>query len=218
LKTILNPTPLKGVLVFVLLAAGCGAGSPKEAETPAPGSALKLRHQIMFSRGDDVQVFEGYMIIQGDQFIVKAFAGPGVDLFTVARSRGRSAQTLHIASLTDRIDIARVGEDIARVYLPGCVPSGARAKPGKKTCIFFGEPLTETYGQAGELARRRFPDAHGMGLTVTYDEYATAAESRLPRRITIEWGGSSNEMVIRLVAAETVAHFPDDAIEELLDH
>jgi hypothetical protein len=53
---------------------------------------------------------------------------------------------------------------------------------------------------------------------VTYDGYSTAAARRLPHRISLEWGGSSNKMVIRLVAAETVARFPGDVIEKLLDH
>ena len=133
----------------VLLA--CGAAlTPKENRADGPGEpALKMRHQILFSHGGDVQVFEGYMILADDAFIVRAFAGPGVDLFTVARSGDRHRSTLHIPALKDRIDIEKVGDDIARVYLSGCKPppGAADQTPASpksvRHCRFFGEPLTE---------------------------------------------------------------------------
>jgi hypothetical protein len=204
------------ILPLIAVVLGCGGSPPPEMSTPPGGEpTLRMRHQILFSRGEDVQVFEGYMLSRGDAFIVKAFAGPGVDLFTVVRDGSRKNATLHIASLSDRIDIARVGEDIGRVYLNGCeAPDPPPA--GERSCRFYGEPLVEVRDADGRLTSRRFPEAHGIGLNVTYEDYSPYGDRLLPKRITLTWGTSSNRMIIRLVEATTTDVFPADELERAL--
>jgi hypothetical protein len=62
--------------------------------------------------------------------------------------------------------------------------------------------MTESFDADGRLTERRFPQAHGTGLTVTYAEFAALAGAQRARRITLKWGVSRNGMVIRLVACE----------------
>jgi hypothetical protein len=159
-----------------------------------------MRHQISFAQGDDVQVFDGYMLLAGERLLVKAFAGPGVDLFTVVRNGAAHGERLHIAGLADRIDMVKVGADIARVYLGGCAKPAAGAS--EATCDYYGEPMIERFDAGGRLIERSFPQAHGIGLTVTYAELEPFACGERSRHITLKWGGSKNEMVIRLVACE----------------
>jgi len=194
---------LSALVVLGLLAASCGARAPGADRAAAAGGRLeaqRMRHQISFAQGEEVQVFDGYMLLAGERLLVKAFAGPGVDLFTTVRDGAAHAETLHLAGLADRIDMAKVGADIARVYLGGCPRSGPG--PGEATCAFYGEPMTESFDAGGRLVRRRFPEAHGIGLVVTYAEFAPSPCGELARSIELRWGGSGNEMVIRLAACE----------------
>lgn len=218
--------------LFGLLAA-CGGHVPSTDSASSSDGTLRLRHQILFSHGDDVQVFEGYMLLAKDAFLVKAFAGPGVDLFTVVRHGARRKETLHISSLADRIDIQQVGGDIGRVYLSGC-PADAERKPGGETdrttqsvsCSFYGEPLIEVFDPAGRLISRRFPEAHGVGLAVAYDEFETHAGETLPSSITLTWGAADGtdpgtdapqtRMVIRLVDVERPTSSAMDIIDAAL--
>jgi hypothetical protein len=54
------------------------------------------------------------------------------------------------------------------------------------------------------LVARSFPQAHGIGLDVTYDDFAPFACGERARRIALRWGGSRNEMVIRFVACDRI--------------
>ncbi len=210
---------LRALMVVGAMTTACVA-PPRTLEdaTHPPQPALKMRHQILFSTKKDDHVFEGYMLLSGDTFLVTAFAGPGVDLFTIARSGSRETAFLHISSLADRIDIEKVAADIKRTYLPGCAasvqtPSGAA---GRRTCDFFGEPLVESTGEDGRLLSREFPAAHDIGLTVTYEDYITLEGYLVPRQITLRWGASENRMVIRLIALEALAALPRNKIERVL--
>lgn len=191
------------VLLTLLLsctALGCSAAAPSgggPATTTA--GAVRLRHQIMVRYGERAEVFEGYMVLRGDAFFVRAFAGPGVDLFTVVRDGAEQRQALHIAGLADRIDLAAVGADIARAYLGGCA---APAPGGSVACELYGEPLDERYDAAGRVVERRFPDAHGIGVTVAYREHRRWGERELAGRITLQWGDGANSMVIVLLDVE----------------
>ena len=201
------------ILASMLLAAvACGpvTGRPVErqdAGVDAPG--LKLRHQIMIRYDDQLQVFEGFMILRGDAFVVRAFAGPGIDLFTVRRDGPRHVEQAHVPGLESRLDLAAVGADIARVYLPGCT---APKTGGERACAFGDEPLTEELDAEGRLVGRRFPAAHGIGVKVRYEEFETLAGLELARKITLSWGASANEMVIRLLSAERVEDIDADLL------
>ena len=190
------------LVAATVCAVACGSRAPCVPEADGAGGglpAVKMRHQISFAQGDDVQVFDGYMLLAGERLLVKAFAGPGVDLFTVVRDGAAHGERLHIKGLADRMDMAKVGADIARVYLGGCPhPAGA----AEATCAFYDEPMIESFDDGGRLVGRSFPQAHGIGLTVTYAEFAPFDCGERARRIVLRWGGSANEMVIRLVACE----------------
>ena len=140
------------------------------------------------------------MVLFDDAFYVKAFAGPGVELFTVARDKERRADVLHIEGLADRIDIKRVGSDIHRVYLVTCPKPHPAASPQR--CTVNGEPLEERYDDRGHVVKRVFPSAHGIGLTVTYEDYAEMAGRTLPKKITLHWGNKKNKMMIVMLSAE----------------
>jgi hypothetical protein len=188
------------LIAVAFAVAACGARAPEELSAGRGAvSALKMRHQISFRYGDDVQVFDGYMLLSEERLLVRAFAGPGVDLFTVVRDGAAHREELHIASLADRIDMAAVGADIARVYLGGC---GAPSGGGEASCAFYGEPMIEVRDAASRLEERRFPEAHGVGLTVTYRDFTACAGSERAGDISLRWGGSANEMTIHLVACE----------------
>jgi hypothetical protein len=202
-------------LVAVVCAVACGPRTPcvsGSGDVPGALPAIKMRHQISFTRGEDVQVFDGYMLLAGERLLVKAFAGPGVDLFTVVRDGAAHDERLHIAGLADRIDMEKVGGDIARVYLGGC-PRG-EGGAAEATCDFYGEPMIENLDAAGRLISRRFPEAHGIGLDVTYDDFAPFACGERARRVTMRWGMSGNEMAIHLVACEILDKV-DPAIFEI---
>jgi hypothetical protein len=186
--------------------AGCGGSTaaPEHPSADSAATAIRLRHQVMVRYGEQVQVFEGYMILRGQALLVKAFAGPGIDLFTVRRDGAKHGEEAHVPGLEERLDLAAVGADIARAYLPGC-----SATPGEQSaqCTFFGEPLSETYDTAGRTISRRFPEAHGIGMTVDYEDYAVRAGRPLASRVVLSWGESGNEMVIRLLDAEELVDF-----------
>lgn len=203
------------LLVAVLCAVACGPRAPRvtgSGDVPGALPAIKMRHQISFTRGEDVQVFDGYMLLAGERLLVKAFAGPGVDLFTVVRDGAAHDERLHIAGLADRIDMEKVGGDIARVYLGGCAKPAAGVF--EATCDFYGEPMIESLDAAGRLISRRFPRAHGIGLDVAYEDFAPFACGERARRVTMRWGTSGNEMAIHLVACESLDKV-DPAIFEI---
>lgn len=190
---------------LALALIGCGPGAPVPATAPTDASpAIRLRHQIMVRYDEQAQVFEGYMIHVGEAFLVKAFAGPGIDLFTVRRDGPRHAEEAHVPGLADRLDLERVGSDIARAYLSGCEPP---AGAGEVECSFYGEPLSERYDERGHLLERSFPEAHGIGLQVSYAEYSERAGRELAGSITLRWGESGNEMLIRLLDARVLEEF-----------
>jgi len=193
------------LVVFAFALAGCGPAVPTpEGPADADGEVLRLRHQILVRYGGEAQVFEGYMILAGEQFLVKAFAGPGIDLFTIVRDGPRHSEEAHVPGLADELDLERVGHDIARAYLGGCEPvvGGVSA-----ACSFYGEPLRERYDDRGRLASREFPEAHGIGLSVSYDDYSRRGGRELAGAITLRWGGSGNEMVIRLLDVQVLEGF-----------
>ncbi len=188
-------------LALMTLIISCGAGNQRQNTTTNSVTAVKMRHQILFSRPDEQHVFEGYMIFTGEALLVKAFAGPGVDLFTVVREGAHRFEELHIPALADKIDITAVAADIARAYLGGCEGSYTG---GETSCDFFGEPMIETYDQTGHRARRRFPKAHGIGLLIEYKDFKEFSGQDRASRITLVWGESPNRMVILLVALENL--------------
>ena len=101
-------------------------------------------------------------------------------------------------ALEGRLDLAAVGEDIARVYFTGCAPS-----PGETVrCRMLGEPVVEEYREDGVLLRRTFPEAHGIGVVVTMSGYALRKGELRPDKIVIEWGEGGNRMVIKLLTVE----------------
>ncbi len=196
------------IVSLSVLAAACGPARTPEAPARSMSSAARMQHQILFSRPDQDHVFEGYMILADDALLVKAFAGPGIDLFTVVRDGASHFEELHIPGLADRIDIGAVSADIARVYLGGCErPTAA----GEARCDFFGEEMTEVFDADGRLTARRFPQAHDIGVTVHYEEYEIFSGRAEPQKITLVWGTSPNRMVIRLVAFELL----DDVDREI---
>ncbi len=194
-------------LVFVALATAC-AGAPKKVQPGDPGEmAMKMRHQILFRFGEEAHVFEGYMILKKEAFFVKAFAGPGVDLFTLVRDGAWHREELHIGSLKDRIDLRLVSESIAKVYLGGC---GGNGPPGETTCDFYGETMLETHGSGGALVRREFSSEQEGSLVIRYQEFHSCSGHSLPKQIALTWEKGNISMVIRLVACETLSHLEPD--------
>ncbi len=205
---------MKGCLtILVLLCAACGpaaGGRPVDTVEGSPISvdaSVKMRHQIMVQYGDEVQVFEGYMIRGGDAFLVRAFAGPGVDLFTVARDGKRHREEAYISALEERLDLEAVSMDIARAYLGGCERDGAKAE-----CTFLGEPMIEEFDERGRLVARRFPEAHGIGMRIVYEEYKDYLDGQAPWKIVLEWGEGKNRMVIKLLSVEAF----DGSVDEVV--
>jgi hypothetical protein len=196
-------------LLAMLSLAGCGApaapaGTGHPAAAGAPRAGLKLRHQILARYGGEEQVFEGYMILAGDSLVVRAFAGPGIDLFTVIRRGAEHEERAHVPGLADRIDLAAVGADIARCYLAGCPRPGGEAGAGPAACAFYGEPLFEERDGDGRLESRVFPEAHGIGLRVRYSGYRDFGGRELAGRISLEWGSGASSLVIVLSEAAVV--------------
>lgn len=214
--------PLIFSIPLLWLVGACGSGKIDIVENS--GSAgdtsqhgLKMRHQILFKNGDDSQVFEGYMILSGAAFVVKAFAGPGVDLFTIARHKDRHKETLHISALSDRLDVAKIGADIFRVYMEGCLISDD-AKPSEAHCLLHGQRVSESYDAKQRLIERRFPDAHGIGLNVRYLNYRTIAGRLLPMRMELRWGERTDRlMIIHTASAEQIADFDIYLIDDFLN-
>lgn len=200
---------LKVSYLLLPLMTACGAAvSSLPSDTSSDDSAMenvKMQHQILFQNKEDSQVFEGVMIRRTDGYIVQAFAGPGVDLFTVARSGERHKETLHIQSLAARIDVSKIGEDIFCIYMKGCVSGEAPAATQNKavSCVQQGRRMTEHFDADGRLTARRFPDAHGIGLFIQYDDYRSFSGRSLPVRIVLRWGNSERSLTIHTVSAET---------------
>ncbi len=193
---------IQSMVVMAIVFAACGSARHSKEPLSIKPRPVKMRHQILFVQDDDEHVFEGYLILADDALLVKAFAGPGIDLFTIARDSATHFEQLHIPSLADRIDIKAVSEDIARVYLGGCnKPTG----PREVSCDFFGEKMVEVYDTKIRLTKRQFPDAHGIGLEIHYEEYQIHSGRAQPKRITLSWGTSKNRMVILLVDFELLS-------------
>jgi predicted exporter len=199
LPAISREIPAAALVASAVLLLGCGARPITVEQAEPRPEPVKMRHQIMFSQGEETHVFEGYMILAGDSFVVKAFAGPGVDLFTVVRSGAKHREELHIPSLKDRIDVSAVSEDIARVYLGGCKKPRS---PCEAQCDFYGEGMIEVTDAHGRLTERRFPEAHGIGMTIRYEEYTDYSGRLEPAKISLAWGKSTNLMVIRLLTLD----------------
>ena len=188
-------------LLALLLPTACvpaGSRPARPAGRSTEERAVKMRHQILFSSPTRKDVFEGFMVLFEDAFYVKAFAGPGVELFTIARDRDRRVDILHIEGLEEQIDIKRVGDDIHRVYLEGCGP----VEPASvSSCTVDNESIEERFDAQGNLIQRTFPAAHGIGLTVTYSGYKDWDGRSLPKKTTLEWGGGGRrEMVIVMLS------------------
>ncbi len=198
------------VCLLVLLLAGCGPRPATPRRISADSPAVKMRHQIMFLSGGETHIFEGFMIRQGEALLVKGFAGPGVDLFTIVRNGKQHRETLHFESLAERIDVHAIGSDIARVYLGGC----PRQNSPSERCELLGEPMVERFDGQGRLVERFFPEAHGIGLTVRYAEYAEYGGHLQPSRITLSWGKSANQMIIKLLSWEIASDW-DPALFDL---
>ena len=194
-------------VLVTALATACG-GTKKPVETGDPEKpAIKMRHQILFRFGEETHVFEGYMIHRDEAFYVKAFAGPGVDLFTVARDGERHRHQLHLSGLEDKIDLGLVEKSIARVYLPGC---GAEPGIRQARCRLLGEPLEERYHADGTIAERRFEGTtDGPGpLVIRFEEYGMCATHPMARRIELSWQKADIRMVIQLVECEATEALP----------
>jgi hypothetical protein len=190
-------------LLLAVLAVAC-AGSPKKAPSGDSGEqALRMRHQILFRFGEEEHVFEGYMILKKGAFFVKAFAGPGVDLFTLVREGAWHREELHLAALKDKIDLNLVSASIAKVYLGGC----PGAKPGgEAACDFYGEEVVESYGAKGELVTRRFSSAEQGALVIRYREFDSCPGRSMAKKIVLTWQKGEITMVIRLVACDLQSH------------
>ncbi|MDD5307530.1 MAG: hypothetical protein PHU25_09455 [Deltaproteobacteria bacterium] len=202
--------PSFALLVAVVTLACCGTSAPKMHGRSAANVGWRMRHQILYSRDGQDQVFDGYMIRAGDAFLVKAFAGPGVELFTVVRNGEAHREELHIPGLQGKIDMAAVGEDIALVYQGGCArPRGA----GSAECSLLGESMVETYDATGDLVERRFPKAHGIGLAISYEDYGERSGARLAGKVTLRWGEGKSTMVIRLLSNEPMPDFDRRLLE-----
>jgi hypothetical protein len=190
------------LLTAAIVCSGCGAADPDlENADPRAGraEAIKLRHQILARYGDQEQVFEGYLVLRGDALFVRAFAGPGIDLFTIRRNGARHEERAHVPGLERRVDLEKVGADIARCHYGGCAGG-----PGETRCDFYGEPLIETRDQRGRLLERSFPRAHGTGLVVRYEEPRLVGGREVARRTTLSWGDGSNELLIVMLESEVL--------------
>ena len=187
-----------GICLAILGSSGCGTTHCPATQLPSEDSAnaVRMRHQILFQNHDDAHVFEGYMLLDNESLYVTAFAGPGVDLFTTARGPLGQCGILHIKSLAKSMDVAAIGDNIARVYLGGC-PHETRTP--EATCDFNGEILNETYDPSHHLVKRVFPTAHGVGLTIEYMDFKEFPQGDAPQKITLTWGAGENKMVIRLL-------------------
>ncbi len=203
------------ILFFFLVS--CGVQKPKtiqEIQSSDADLTLKMQHQIMYRNGNDTQVFEGYMIQKKDAYIVKAFAGPGVDLFTIARKAERRKDTLDLKMLANKLDVSKIGDDILRIFMDGC-PFSAKTKE-TTACIVTAQKIIEKRDQEGRLTERRFPDAHTIGLNITYKDYSSFKNIALPAQIELQWGDGTRQMIIRTVSAETSVTNDDNWIEKFL--
>lgn len=171
---------------------GCGGQAPSSASPVSPVDILEQQHQILFVNGQEQQVFDGYMVQAGDSLMVRAFAGPGVDLFTVVRTPTQATQQAHVPGLAERVDMVQVGDDISRVYRSGC----RGAAGAVTTCEAGGERLVETLDDQGRLASRSFPTVHSTGLSISYTQHERLCGRIIPRRITLAWGQGERHMVI----------------------
>lgn len=194
----------------IALLWGCAGASPGVQTTQTEPRAMKMRHQILFSHSGEDHVFEGYLLVHGSALLVKAFAGPGVDLFTVVRNGKQHREELHLQGLEKKMDLVAVGADIARVYLGGC---GGGGQGDQVTCDFFGEQMVEIYGANNRLTARRFPEAYRVGLHIQYSQYTSKSGRMVPQKITLTWGDGDTRMEIRLLSFEVL----DDVDPTLFD-
>ncbi len=203
------------------LIVSCGAPAPRTSPpvtaAPVAASPLKMQHQILFRNGADEHVFDGVMLLFDNAYIVKAFAGPGVDLFTVARSGDRHRETLHLKALAGRMDVSKIGEDIFFIYTKGCVASHSGGGTGTADCLCAGQRLEETFDASGRTMKRVFPDAHGIGLTIRYEDYRSMAGRMMPGTVVLEWGGDAGRsLVIKTASAEAASPEDEETVEDFL--
>ncbi|MCP4199265.1 MAG: hypothetical protein GY762_19135 [Proteobacteria bacterium] len=200
---IINQAVMVPALLLSVFVVAC-AGTLKKAPAGDPGEqVMKMRHQILFRYGEEEHVFEGYMILKKGAFFVKAFAGPGVNLFTLVREGTWHREELHIGSLKGKIDLDLVSASIAKVYLGRC----AGAAPDSETaCDFYGEKMVETYGDEGELVTRQFFSEERGDLVIRYSELISCGGGLVPKKIVLTWQKGEITMVIRLVACDLQGH------------
>ena len=153
----------------------------------------------MFRSAEESHVFEGYLVLYQDALFVKAFAGPGVDLFTIIRKGAEHREVLHIPAIAKKMDMAAIGADIARVYLGGCPPPN---RPDEVSCHLLDDKMIERYGPDELLEARDFPNAHDIGVHIAYEDYSEMNGTQMATRITLTWGNSQNRMVIKLLSYE----------------
>jgi hypothetical protein len=202
---------------LLLLSCGYRSQTAAVASSFPSKTLLTERHQILFQNKDDTQVFEGYMMRIKGAYVVQAFAGPGVDLFTVARVGDRHRETLHIKALADKIDVVKIGDDIYRVYMDGCPVMKTLADNRQVSCLLHGQRARESYDADSHLIERSFPKAHGIGLTIRYLEYKSTEGGLLPSRIELRWGNNPDRlMVIRAVSVGLSPKVDDKVFEEAL--
>jgi hypothetical protein len=199
-------------LLWVALAAvmACGTVQSTGASRPTADEALKMRHQIVFRHGDEVHVFEGYLILMNPRrLLVKAFAGPGVDLFTVARDGNWHREVLHLSGLENKIDMTLVADSIFRVYMAPCPKIAGR---DLAVCERGGEQMEEYFDSAGRLTRRLFDPAK---IEIRYQNYQPWCGQMLPEKISITWSDNLHGIEIHLADCAFAAPLDPDMLKQL---
>jgi hypothetical protein len=186
------------ILISVLFWVACGATRPPASDsgsqTAGEEPAFELRHRIIAEYGSETQIFEGVMILQGQGFLVRAFAWPGLGLFTVARNGESHDERAHLPGLEGRLDLDAVGMDITRTFLGGCDPP---LDGGDVECLLLGQVMVEVYDEGGRRLSRLFPDAYEGGFRVSYRDHAMRFDRWWALEIELEFGDSGNGMVFR---------------------
>ena len=75
--------------------------------------------------------------------------------------------------------------------------------------------MVERYTRRGLLAERYFPEAHGIGLRIRYEDYREKGDEFVAHKTTLSWGKSSNSMVILVVGYEIWTRNIPDSLNEL---
>lgn len=193
----------------------CGGTTPPVQRNDNESPPLRMHHQILFRHGEDQHVFDGYMLVYRTGYIVKAFAGPGIDLFTVVKRGAQSKAVLHLPGLQDRMDMRAISQDIARIY---ALPCGPKADRGSVSCLILGEMATEKYDQEGRLISRHFARAHGVGLDISYSDYRRHLDRDDPYRMHLKWGHGQVEMIIILGRLEIARELDPGLLEKTFEN